>query len=416
MWYTAQSGIWQPVWLEWMPAAHVASLRLVADLEAEELRVEAVVAGSAALTVTLLDADGAPAASDSATPADGIVSLALPVPSPHPWSPEDPYLYQVRIAYGTDEIGSYCAFRTVCVALDAQGTPRFTLNGKPYFLRGLLDQGYWPESLLTPPSDEAMAFDIRTAKELGFNCLRKHIKVEPERWYYLCDRLGMLVLQDMPSGGSEQDTRVTRDIPTLFRGSWHRRRDTRPGDFSSLASACPRYQAEWIVTCEETVTRLAAHPCIAAWVLFNEGWGQFRAEANAARVRERDATRPILACSGWYDEGAGDFVGIHNYFRKMHRFGDPYARHGRPARAELLSEFGGLGWHVEGHSCLDTEYGYASFDSVDAWRAGLRDLLAQVDELEAEGLSGFVYTQLTDVEEETNGLLTYDRRVNKLRD
>ena len=346
----------------------------------------------------------------------GVVSFDIPAPSPHLWSPDDPYLYDLRIRYGADELACYCAFRTVSVEPDGEGVMRFCLNHRPLFLRGLLDQGYWPDGLMTAPSDEALAYDIATARRLGFNLLRKHIKVENERWYWHCDRLGMLVWQDMPSGGDRPRNWESRDCPTLFRRSWHSLPDTTPRNRARLGAGSARYRQAWIDNMCATISRLSSHPCIATWVLFNESWGQFDAGLATQMAWEMDASRPVLSASGWYDQGTGDYHAVHNYFRGMHVFADPYGRRGEnhAHRAHVLSEFGGLPWRIEEHSCIDRVYGYAEFETKEAWRAGLDTLLAQANALEAEGLSGFVYTELSDIEEEVNGLVTYDRRVCKL--
>ena len=251
----------------------------------------------------------------------------------------------------------------------------------------------------------------------GFNLVRKHIKVESQRFYALCDHMGVLVLQDMPSGGDVPSDRWSRDIPTLVRRSWHSQRDDTDRGRSRLGSTDEAYRDEWTRTCEDVIGRLGAHPCIVGWVLFNESWGQFDSAAATQLAWDLDPTRPVVAASGWYDQGAGDIRGVHNYFRGMHMFDDPYAEGGqKPSRAQMVTEFGGLTWHIDGHSQLEHSYGYAEFETMADWRQGLDAMLAQMDALEAEGLSGYIYTQLTDVEEETNGLLTYDRRVDKLEE
>lgn len=418
MWYTAQAGIWQPVWLEVVPASHVEDLRIVADPDRATLKLTVWMAGQAELAVDVLDAEGAVVAQGGAHPAEGVgvVSFEIAVTDPHLWSPDDPYLYQLRVRYGSDALSSYCAFRMVGVEADDQGVKRFCLNHKPFFLRGLLDQGYWPEGLMTPPSDEALAFDIACAKRHGFNLIRKHIKVESERWYWHCDRLGMLVWQDMPSGGDKPRNWESRDQPTLFRRSWHGIRDDNPRGRTRLGAGDASYRHAWTENMAETISRLSNHPCVVTWVLFNESWGQFDAGLATQMAWEMDGTRPVVSTSGWYDQGTGDFHAVHNYFRKMHIFADPYGRRreNHTERAHVLSEFGGLPWRIEEHSCIDRIYGYAEFESEQAWRAGLDELLASVDALEEKGLSGFVYTQMSDIEEEVNGILTYDRRVCKL--
>ena len=343
--------------------------------------------------------------------AGGAVALAVPVARPRLWSPDDPYLYGLRLVYGDDEVSSYCAFRTACVRPDARGAARFHLNGKPLFLRGVLDQGYWPDGLMTAPSDEALAFDIQAMKDAGFNLLRKHIKVERDRWYYHCDRLGMLVQQDMVSGGGPYSTWHTSYKPTFLRRSWGAYDDRPAAHQANLAAGDGAFRAAWTDACRGTVEHLKNHPCIVTWVLFNEGWGQFDARAAAAAVRAADPTRPVDAVSGWYDQACGDYLSVHNYFRKLEVYPDRAAR----GRAFFISEFGGLSLHLPDHSALSTSYGYGGFASAGAWREGVRAQLAAADALEPQGLAGFVYTQLADVEEETNGLLTYDRRVSKLQ-
>ena len=418
MWYTAQSGIWQSVWVEVMPHVHVDEVALTPDADAGVLNMTAWLSGTDELGVGVFDAEGNQVAESTVHPADGVgvVTLAIPVENPHLWSPEDPYLYNLRITYGEDWVRSYCAFRTVGIEKDEQGVARFCLNHKPYFLRGLLDQGYWPDGLMTAPSEEAMEFDLEVARKHGFNMLRKHIKTEPERWYWLCDKMGMLVWQDMPSGGDIPSDHYSRDLPTLYRRSWHSLRDHDSRDRARLGSSDERYRRAWTENMSNTISRLSNHPCVVTWVLFNESWGQFDAALATQLAWELDRTRPVLSASGWYDQGCGDYHGVHNYFRGLHMFADPYAgkkgSHG--TRAQVVSEFGGLTWRVDGHSSLERTYGYAEFATKDEWRSALDDMLATMDLLEDEGLSGYVYTQVSDVEEETNGLVTYDRKVDKL--
>ena len=417
MWYTAQSGIWKTPWLEVVPDRHVEDLRIVADPDTGTLSVTAQLSQwGERLSVTLLEADGTFVAVGSrrAMPDESEVTAVVSAPCTRLWTPSDPYLYQLLIQYGSDVIHSYCAFRTVGVEPDEAGVLRFCLNHEPFFLRGVLNQSYWPDGLLTAPSDEAIEFDIRSMLDAGFNMMRLHIKVESERWYWHCDRMGMLVWQDMVSGGSPLSAWQTQNKPTLFRRSWDMMRDDTPIAHMRLAAGDPAYREEWTATCHATVRRLSNHPCVVTWVLFNESWGQFDSVAATQDVWDLDPKRPVLSVSGWYDQGAGDYRGVHNYFRTMRVYKDGKGGCAGAGRAFVISEFGGLVWSVEGHRSLDEEYGYATYGSIEEWRAALRELLAQVDALEPEGLAGFVYTQVTDVEEETNGILTYDRRVNKM--
>lgn len=421
MWYTAQSGIWQSAWLEEVPARHVRELVVQArpDEGVLEVRAQLNEPGDV-FAVDVLDAEGRVVGAADAPATEDEVLVEVGVSDPHLWEPDDPYLYGLRVSYGEDEARSYAAFRTVGVEEDAEGVPRFCLNHRPLFVRGVLDQGYWPDGLMTAPSDAAMVADIEAARAAGFNMLRKHVKIEPQRWYWHCDRLGMLVWQDMVSGGDLPRKWASAHVPTLVRRSWNSYPDNLGRCWRRLGAADKDYRREWIHTARSAITWLSSHPSIACWVLFNESWGQFSSSDVCDRLRTVDGTRPFVATSGWYDQGAGDFFSVHNYFRSMRVYKDPHAllrrMRGMPERAFIIGEMGGLTCPVAGHVSVDTTYGYDAYEDAGSWREALRTLLADVDALQAEGLSGFVYTQLTDVEEETNGLLTYDRRVNKLRD
>jgi glycosyl hydrolase len=424
IWYTAQSGIWQSVWYEVVSAVHLESLTLKGDMfGALEVRANVQVSGpasvqSSALELEIALKDGLGQDVLLATlPVDEAreISAEQHVDDPLLWSPESPHLYAVEITLQRDGVvldaaHSYCAFRTVEVKKDMAGVPRVHLNGVPYFVRGVLDQGYWPDGLMTAPSDDALVYDIEAMKSAGFNMLRKHIKIESERWYYHCDRLGMLVWQDCVSGGSAYSPWHTSQKPTLFSFTWGQFDDTTSSHHETLSAGNEGYRKEWTETCQEMVKLLDGHPSIGLWTLFNEGWGQFDARAATEAVRALDATRPIDATSGWYDQGCGDFLSIHNYFRPLRA-----GWHGkqRGNRAAIISEFGGLAQMTQDHTSLDHSYGYGDFSTVEDWRAAVKKLLAEVESLQDEGLAGYVYTQVSDVEEEVNGLLTYDRKVNK---
>ena len=424
IWYTAQSGIWQSVWYEVVSAVHLESLTLKGDMfGALEVRANVRASGLAGvqtgafkLELTLKDELGQDVLL-ATLPVDGAgeISAELHVDDPQLWSPESPHLYAVEATLWQDGavvdfVRSYCAFRTVEVKKDVAGVLRVHLNGAPYFVRGVLDQGYWPDGLLTAPSDDALVYDVEAMKSAGFNTLRKHIKIESERWYYHCDRIGMLVWQDCVSGGSAYSSWHTSQKPTLFSFTWGRFDDTIPSHHEALSAGEDGYREEWTETCQEMVKLLDGHPSIGFWTLFNEGWGQFDARAATEAVRALDATRPIDATSGWYDQGCGDFLSIHNYFRPLRA-----GWHGkqRENRAAIISEFGGLAQMTSGHTSLDHSYGYGDFATVEDWRGAVQKLLAEVESLQVEGLAGYVYTQVSDVEEEVNGLLTYDRKINK---
>ena len=424
IWYTAQSGIWQSVWYEIVSAVHLESLTLKGDMfGALEVRANVQVSGLSGvqmgafkLELALKDELGQDVLLATLPVNEvGEVSAEQHVDDVLLWSPESPHLYAVEATLQRDGVvvdaaHSYCAFRTVEVKKDVAGVPRVHLNGEPYFVRGVLDQGYWPDGLMTAPSDDALVCDIEAMKSAGFNTLRKHIKIESERWYYHCDRLGMLVWQDCVSGGSAYSPWHTSQKPTLFSFTWGRFDDTIPSHHEALSAGENGYRKEWTETCQEMVKLLDGHPSIGIWTLFNEGWGQFDAQAATEVVRELDATRPIDATSGWYDQECGDFLSIHNYFRPLRA-----GWHGkqRGNRAAIISEFGGLTQMMPGHTSLDHSYGYGDFSTVEDWRAAVKKLLAEVESLQDEGLVGYVYTQVSDVEEEVNGLLTYDRKINK---
>lgn len=416
IWYTAQSGIWQDVWYEIVPETHIE--RVSVDARAQESRVVlcAHLVGEGTLDARLFDGGQEIARMIKVSRGEDELSVTLPVPSARPWSPDDPHLYDLELTFGPDRVRSYCAFRTVEVRPDEQGVARVYLNGEPIFLRGVLDQGYWPDGLMTAPSEEALEHDISAMKKLGFNLLRKHIKVEQRRFYALCDRLGMLVWQDVPSGGGTYDAVHTSYLPTLLRASWTRHADTGQRAAKQLSAGDEAYRREWLKTCEGMVRLLGGHPCVAGWVLFNEGWGQFDARSACELVRGLDPTRPVDATSGWYDRRCGDFFSVHNYFRPLAVWCDPECRRrsDQPARAFVISEFGGVNWVVLGHGCVAGSYGYDAAADGEEYAKKVRALLSRADELEAEGLAGYVYTQLSDVEAESNGLLTYDRRVSKL--
>lgn len=393
IWYTPQSGIWQTVWMEAVPRRYIEGLRIVPlfDRSAVEVTVRCAQPLQCEATV-----DGRTVPFTSGEPA------RIPMPDFRAWSPEDPYLYDLSVTLGEDRVESYFGMRKVEVRADRGGVKRLFLNGEPYFHSGLLDQGYWPDGLYTAPSDEALIFDIQTAKSMGFNMLRKHIKVEPMRWYYHCDRLGMLVWQDMPSGGGKyRFSTITLPLITGIH-----RRDNR---YRAFARTSSRGRAEYMDELEETVLQLFNAPSVALWVPFNEGWGQFDSTFVMERLRLLDPTRPVDPASGWHDQGAGDLRSLHVYFKPF-RF-----RRDRRGRALALSEFGGYNLRVDGHCFNQKDYGYRRLpDAAALWRDFARLYEREVLPAVPRGLCAAVYTQLSDVEDELNGLMTYDRRVVKL--
>ncbi|MFC1543748.1 sugar-binding domain-containing protein [Gemmatimonadota bacterium] len=376
IWYTAVTGIWQTVWLEPVPATYVRGLTIVPD------------AGEGRLTVTT-DVDGAGADPGErvyvTVSAEGLIRastggvagtpLTLSIPEPRLWSPDDPFLYdlEVRLASG-DVVTSYAGLRSIDVRPDADGFERLFLNGEPLFNYGLLDQGWWPDGLYTAPTDEALRYDPEITHRLGFNTIRKHVKVEPGRWYYHADRLGLLVWQDMPSGDNES----------------------------------PESRVRFAEELEHVVAARINHPSIIMWVPFNEGWGQHDTEAIAARLKEMDPSRLVNNASGWTDRGVGDLHDVHSY-------PGPAMPDPRPGRAAVLGEFGGLGLPLAGHTWLEEgNWGYRAYESTEDLVQAYRTLIVQLRPLIGEGLAAAIYTQTTDVEIEVNGIMTYDRAVIKL--
>ena len=374
IWYTAVTGIWQTVWLEPVASEHVDGLVVTPDLDAGTVHVEAAVAGgtpASRITVTVLDGKTTVASGSAA--ADSTVTV--PIAHPKVWAPDHPFLYGLRVRLdGGDAVTSYFGMRKIAVAPDSAGVNRLFLNGRPLFELGTLDQGWWPDGLYTAPTDAAIRYDLRTLKRLGFNLIRKHVKVEPERWYYWCDRLGLLVWQDMPSGANDT----------------------------------PEAQREFGIELGHVVDALRNHPAIVMWVPFNEGWGEHDAPRYVAWLKQHDASRLVDDASGWTDENAGDVMDVHDYPGP----GMPALESGRAA---VLGEFGGLGLPVPGHLWhARGAWGYRRFGRTDSLWAAYRGLLARLRPLAADGLSAAVYTQTTDVEIEVNGLMTYDRAVVKL--
>lgn len=384
--YTASSGIWQTVWLEGVPATSISALKVIADRTSGRVSVAATLGGLSSTRlhcrIEVIDGNRVVATADRQAGA----AVSLSVPNPRAWSPEHPKLYSMRASlldgrHKVDQVRSYFAFRDVGLTKEPQ--PRFALNGKPLFLIGPLDQGFWPDGLYTAPSDPAMKYDVEVAKRLGFNMIRKHVKVEPERWYYWCDKLGILVLQDMPSG----DRSIGPDDPDIQR---------------SKASA-----DDFMAELKAMIDTHREHPCIAAWVPFNEGWGQWNTAGVAKWIKDYDPTRLVDAVTGWADRGVGDFLDWHVY-------PGPGSPPNQPNRAIFLGEFGGLGLPIPGHMWQDKGWGYQSFKTQKELTDRFVQLMSDLRFLEGKGLSGAVYTQTTDCETELNGLMTYDRALVKM--
>ena len=382
MWYTPVTGIWQTVWAEWVPERYIEDIDIQVTLEA-------------ATIIVTPGLDGEVTVEGKTYPMVAGKAVITPE-NPHLWTPEDPHLYDVTVTAGEDRVESYFALRTLEIR-QVKGLPRLCLNGKPYFFHGLLDQGYWPDGLLTPPSPECFAQDILSMKELGFNTLRKHIKVEPEQFYYDCDRLGMVVFQDMVNNGDYSFLRDTV-LPTFFRQrkddcKMHRDADTRKAFLEGM---------------EATVRQLKNHPSICYWTIFNEGWGQFDGTAAYKKLKQLDSSRFIDSASGWFRGCESDVESLHIYFGcwfRMKRFPKPI----------VLSEFGGFAHSVAGHIYNpDKTYGYGTCKTTGELNDRLLELYEKhVIPQVKNGLCASIYTQVSDVEDEINGLVTYDRKVIK---
>ena len=416
MFYPAQSGIWQTVWLERVPDNYIQTLTVTPDYDARTVtvRVHTAKPGGAVNLWAMVRAGGVTIAEDwgsDEADQDGEVTLNIPEEHFFPWSPDTPFLYDLTVGTNQgeeaefDTVHSYFALRKWSCAPDAHGVLRFCLNDKPILLNGLLDQGYWPEGLYTPPSDAAVERELSEVKALGFNLLRKHAKIEPQRWYYHCDRLGLIVWQDIVNGGSAYNlwfvTYLTNVLQPLLRrfpdGKACRR---------LLSRAKPAGREEYAHELADTVQALRCHPCIACWVPFNEGWGQFDAGKAVQALRTLDGTRLVDEASGWFDQGGGDVHSLHNYF---------YPLRIRPQkRTVALSEYGGIAWPMPGHEPPHKTYGYGTAKDRQELTASYKKLQLKtvLPQLE-KGLSALVYTQLTDVEDEVNGLFTYDRAAVK---
>jgi hypothetical protein len=382
MWYTPCSGIWQTVWLEPVPERYIRSLQITNGPDRVEIRADGIETGTVILGERTFPLENGTA--------------GISIDDPHFWTPDDPYLYAFTISSGADTVQSYFALRTLSIET-VGGVPRLCLNGKPYFFNGLLDQGYWSDGLYTPATPEGFEKDILAMKSLGFNTLRKHIKIEPDRFYYDCDRLGMIVFQDMVNNGVYRYVRDTV-LPTLH---FQKRRDKR-------LNPDPETRRIFSDSMEATVRQLGNHPCICLWTIFNEGWGQFCADDAYTKLKALDPGRFIDSTSGWFHQQLSDADSLHIYFDKLHL--------GKENKPQLLSEFGGFVWKVPEHSYnLEKTYGYKVFDTREAYVRALRELYQSLIPLAQNGLCGAIYTQVSDVEDETNGLFTFDRAVLKLQ-
>jgi hypothetical protein len=388
IWYTAVTGIWQTVWMESVPDRAITSIKIVPDLNAGQLVVNTTVTGAASrMTIEATVLDGKTEVISSSKQADQALTLRLE--KAKPWSPDDPFLYDLKLTLKDgekvlDTVTSYFGMRDMAMKKDKAGVNRLFLNGKALFHIGPLDQGWWPDGLYTAPTDAALAYDVQATKDMGFNMIRKHVKVEPARWYYHCDRLGMLVWQDMPNG----DGHIGGNDPDLKR---------------SEASA-----QQFDLELKAMIDAFHNHPSIVMWVPFNEGWGQFDTERVTKWVKNYDPSRLVNETSGWTNRGFGDVRDIHSY-------PGPAIPDLEDNRAAVLGEFGGLGLPVKGHLWQDRDnWGYRNLDDTEILMQGYEALFQRLHVMVGQGLAAAVYTQTTDVEGEVNGLMTYDRKIMKM--
>ncbi|GAA2181605.1 glycoside hydrolase family 2 [Brooklawnia cerclae] len=406
IWYTATSGIWQDVWAEPLPGNAIT--RVTTSTWRGLDGIDVLVSCEHACEVTI--EVGLPGGGQALVRGVAGEPIGVPIPDARPWSPDDPWLYPLTVTTADDEITAWAAIRTVGLRpIPGAGPlerPAVVLNGRPILLNTPLDQGYWPESGLTAPSDEALVFDLRRMRDLGFNGVRKHVKVESRRFYHHADRLGMLVVQDVVNGGRPRVG--TRGSQLAMALNLHvEDRSRRAHKAAGRGSAADR--EEFAADLVGMIDHLSPHPSVVCWVIFNEAWGQFDTRRLEKLVRRSDPTRLVDAASGWYDQGGGDFRSRHRYVLRLHK---PPSHDRRPF---LLSEFGGYNLSVPGHTGNEhPAFGYKFFASGKELDEALASLYReQLIPLVEQGLRGCVYTQVSDVEGETNGLLTYDRAVLK---
>ena len=381
MWYTPVSGIWQTVWIEPVPQEYIKGISYTANGNNIRIDIDGVQNG----TIILLDKEY--------QFSNG--SCNITIDEPIYWSPEHPHLYYFTVASGADRVESYFALRTLSIK-NINGKPRICLNGEPYFFHGVLDQGYFSDGIYLPATPKLYEDDILAMKKLGFNTLRKHIKIEPEYFYHACDRLGIIVFQDMVNNGGYSFVRDTI-LPTIGI--------QRISDKFLNNNKASR--AFFIQHMKDTVAHLKKFPCIALWTIFNEAWGQFTADKCYDILRSIDNTRIIDATSGWFWQNKSDVDSKHIYFKPL--------KLNFSSRPMLLSEYGGYVWKIDEHSFNTTKtYGYRIYKTREEMTKGVRKLLDELVQLTKKGLCGAIYTQLSDVEDETNGILTYDRAVCKI--
>lgn len=430
IWYTAQSGIWQTVWSEWVPKTYISQVRLTPQWRHNAVDIEVSVAGEERCEASVHVRDDTKVVASGTTEAG---ALRLKIADARSWSPDDPFLYTVEVRTtsdpsqpdsvgidggrvadagpadaedigAVDTIHSYFGMREFSTEIDRRGNLRPLLNGKPIFHTGLLDQGYWSDGLYTAPSDEAMVWELKQLKTMGFNMLRKHIKVEPLRWYYHCDRLGIMVWQDCVSGGGPYKPLVIQALPFMNI-------NLRDSHYALFGSKSAEWRRHYVRDLRRTVATLYNVTSIAVWVPFNEGWGQFDALKAEREIRRLDGTRLVDHASGWHDQGGGDFTSRHIYYKHFR----PRGMRRRKDRVLALTEFGGFSLPSDGHMSSNDLFGYKVYRTGSELMEAIEHLYqTDVEKWVQQGLSVSIYTQVSDVEDEINGLFSFDRAVVKV--
>ncbi len=402
IWYTSTSGIWGCVWLEAIPKEAIRVLKIEPDFDSKNAKITVTVDGNIASSFVKASFQGH-VVFEGKLDGKGSVTVDCST-SFHPWSPEEPNLYDLEIGVNEDKVRSYFGLRKFGTAI-LDGKKVFALNNKPYLMKGVLDQGYFPDGGLTAPSDQAMINDIALMKSMGFNMLRKHIKIEPARWYYHCDKLGILVVQDFVNNGGRYSPiliGLAPFIPFHFK-------DNRPKDYARFRQK-DEVSRKFFESQMPGITSLLFNAVsVCTYVLFNEGWGQFDSARLTEKLRKLDSSRLIDSDCGWYDQGVGDYSGNHIYFKPIHMKHDG-------KRVLSLSEFGGYSLRIPDHCFSSKEFGYKSFKTKEKLERGLTKLFLKglKKTVQKQKVSSYVLTQLSDVEQETNGLVTYDREVVKV--
>ena len=394
IWYTAVTGIWQTVWIEPVAKSHITRIKTTPDIDKQRISIQVYTSETLPgeyTEVRVMDGDKVVATGKAVT----TETLDIHIDSPKLWSPESPFLYDIEVTLfsegrAVDQAGSYFAMRKISTARDQYGIVRLQLNNEDYFPMGTLDQGWWPDGLYTAPSDEALRYDIQATKDMGFNMIRKHVKVEPARWYMHCDHIGILVWQDMPSGDHHPEWQRTQYFDGI---EWQRSPESEAN-----------FRKEW----REIMDYLYSYPSIVTWIPFNERWGQFKTKEITEWTQKHDPSRLVLPASGGNHFPVGDLLGIHNYPQPRLFLYDA-------SRPTVLSEYGGIGLALEGHLWEpERNWGYIQFNTVEEVTDKYLEYAGELIKLIKAGISGAVYTQITDVEIEVNGLLTYDRRKYKM--